>query len=109
MRKHLSPNPETGKAIEVVEDESLAPNHCRIECAHSELDYARAMQQIEFGRGPITMDVRPAKGQSRKVLRFVVSPSDYDNVVAMMEDDTVTPLDDVEFASELMRATRGNN
>ena len=108
-RRHLSPDPETGKTIAVIEDGSLSTHHCRIECAHSELAFARTIQQIENGRGPLQIDVRPIKGHPRHTLSFVVSPADFDGVVALVEDDAVTPYTDLEFAREIMRATRGNN
>jgi hypothetical protein len=108
-RQHSSPNLETGKTIVVVEDASLPANHCRLELAHSEMGFARAVQQMEFGRGPLVIEAVPVKGQSRKELRFVVSSDDYDDVVAMVEDDSIEPFTDLEFAREIMRATRGNN
>jgi hypothetical protein len=106
MRRQEFPNYGTGKNIIVIEDASLPKNHIRLECARSEVEFAQAIKAIMAGDMIVT--VAPKK-MPWKVIHFVVSPADYDNAVALMADDEVTPATDAEFASEIMRATRETN
>ena len=107
MRRHESPDPETGRSIVIQEDESLGHLEARLECAYSDEPVARIMQQIVGA--DLRLAIRCVKGHPRHHLTFVVSPCDFDEVVAMVEDDSIEPFTDAEMASEIMRATRKNN
>lgn len=107
-RRHESPNPETGKSIVVIEDETLPANWLRVECAHSDRAVAELMPAM-FGDETFHVEVLVKKGHPRHKMHMVVGPADYEHVVALVEDDGVTAMTDAEFASEVMRATRRNN
>jgi hypothetical protein len=108
MRRHEGPNPETGKSIVVIEDLSLPAGCLRIECAHSERAFADLLPRMLGDE--MHIEVVSKKGHPRKVVHMVVGPPDYDEVVRLLEDDEEAPaMSDAEFASELMRISRGNN
>lgn len=109
MRRHESPNPETGKTIVVIEDESLPASWLRVECAHSDREFADLMPRM-FGGEELHIEVVAKKGHPRHAMHMVVGPSDYDEVVRLVEDDEDAPaMTDAELASELMRISRRNN
>ncbi len=103
MRRHESPNPETGKSIVVIEDDSLPAGWLRVECAHSDRDFADLVRRM-CGGNDLHIEVSPRKGHPRGITHMVVGPGDYDEVVRLVEDDEEAPaMTDAEFASELMR------
>ncbi len=109
MRRHDSPNAETGKSIVIIEDDSLPPNWLRIECAESNRAFAELVP-LMFGNATFHAEVRAKKGHPRHEMHMIVGPADYDKLVALVDDEEGAPaMTDAEFASELMRVSRRSN